>query len=57
MTYTITVKPTPTPGKVNASSTNGHTLTTSTPLLDSAADNYDGNPGQDGRPAGPALQV
>jgi len=21
------------------------------------ADNYDGNPGQDGRPAGPALQV
>ena len=36
MTYTITVKPTQTPGKVTASSTNGHTLTTTTPLLDSA---------------------
>jgi hypothetical protein len=36
MTYTITVKPSPTPGKVTATSTNGHTLTTSTPLLDSA---------------------
>ncbi len=37
MTYTITVKPSQTPGKVTASSTNGgHTLTTTTPLLDSA---------------------
>jgi hypothetical protein len=36
MTYTITVKPTQTPGKVTAASTNGHSLTTTTPLLDSA---------------------
>src|SRR5262249_39577297 len=36
MTYTIAVKPSQTPSKVTATSTNGHTLTTSTPLLDSA---------------------
>ena len=37
MTYTITVKPSQTPGKVTATSTNGHSLTTTTtPLLDSA---------------------
>jgi hypothetical protein len=36
MTYTITVEPSQTPGKVTAASTNGHTLTTTTPLLDSA---------------------
>jgi hypothetical protein len=36
MTYTITVKPSPTPGKVTATSSNGHSLTTTTPLLDSA---------------------
>jgi hypothetical protein len=36
MTYTIAVKPAPTPGKVTATSTNGHSLTTTTPLLDSA---------------------
>src|SRR5215467_12409649 len=35
MTYTITVKPSQTPGKVTATSTNGHSLTTTTPLLDS----------------------
>jgi hypothetical protein len=36
MTYTITLEPSQTPGKVTASSTNGHTLTTSIPLLDCA---------------------
>jgi len=36
MPYTIAVKSSKTPTKVTATSTNGHTLATSTPLLDSA---------------------
>jgi hypothetical protein len=36
MTYTIAIKPSNTPGNVTAASSNGHTLTTTTPLLDSA---------------------
>ena len=36
MPYTIAVEPSETPGKVTATSSDGHTLTTSTPLLDSA---------------------
>jgi hypothetical protein len=36
MTYTIAVKPSPTPGKVTATSSDGHSFTTATPLLDGA---------------------
>jgi hypothetical protein len=36
MSYTIAVTPSPTAGKVTAISSDGHILTTSTPLLDSA---------------------
>jgi hypothetical protein len=36
MLYTIAVKPSNTPGKVTAASSNGHTLTATTPLLDCA---------------------
>ena len=35
-TYTITVAPSTHPGKVTAHSSDGHSLTTSTPLLDGA---------------------
>src|SRR5215469_9605092 len=35
-TYTITVVPSTRPGKVTAHSSDGHSLTTSTPLLDGA---------------------
>jgi hypothetical protein len=34
--YTIAVTPSPTTGKVTATSSDGHTLTTSMPLLDGA---------------------
>jgi hypothetical protein len=36
MSYTITVKPSTRPGKVTAYSSDGHSLTTSMPLLDGA---------------------
>jgi hypothetical protein len=36
MTYTIAVAPSATAGKVTATSSDGYTLTTSTPLLDGA---------------------
>jgi hypothetical protein len=36
MTYTIAIKPSNTPGKVTAASSNGYTFTTTTPLLDCA---------------------
>ena len=36
MTYTIAVAPSPTAGKVTATSSDGHTRTTSMPLLDGA---------------------
>jgi hypothetical protein len=36
MTYTIAVEPSPTPGKVTATSSDGNTFTTSIPLLDGA---------------------
>jgi hypothetical protein len=36
MTYTIAVKPSKIHGKVTAASSNGHSLTTNTPLLDAA---------------------
>jgi len=35
-TYTITVKPSPRPGKLTATSFDGHTFTTPMPLLDGA---------------------
>jgi hypothetical protein len=36
MTYTISVEPSRTPGKVTATSSDGHSLTTSTPLFSGA---------------------
>jgi hypothetical protein len=36
MSYTIAVEPSRNPGKVTATSSDGHTTTTSTPLLDGA---------------------
>jgi hypothetical protein len=36
MTYTIAVEPSRTPGKVTATSSDGNTITTTMPLLDSA---------------------
>ena len=36
MTYTIAVKPSQTSSKVTATSSDGHSLTTATPLLDTA---------------------
>jgi hypothetical protein len=36
MTYTISVEPSRTPGKLTATSSDGHSRTTSTPLLDGA---------------------
>jgi hypothetical protein len=36
MTYTVSIEPSKTPGKVTATSSDDHTFTTSTPLLDGA---------------------